>query len=101
MLDVANGQVGAFHSRAVIHRGQTPQGFHLTDLRRALAFCTATGGAFDTLYEVLRRWDPRLPIRAIPGDPNNLKITVPFDHMIASHLLLEARPLRLGDAQAG
>jgi 2-C-methyl-D-erythritol 4-phosphate cytidylyltransferase len=101
MLDVSDGHVGAFHSRAVIHRGQTPQGFRLADLRRALWFCAEAGQRFDTLYEVVRRWDPDLRIRAIPGEPNNLKITVPFDHMIASHLLLDPQSLRLDDLQAG
>jgi len=60
---------------------QTPQAFRTAALRRAHASAAdATDDA--ALIEALG-----LRVRAVPGDPRNLKLTVPGDLALAEHLL--------------
>ena len=60
---------------------QTPQAFRVADLRRAHA---GAGEATDdaAMVEALG-----LSVRAVPGDPRNLKITTPADLAVAGRLL--------------
>ena len=60
---------------------QTPQGFSADVLRRAHDGCAdATDDA--ALVEALGT-----PVRVVPGEPGNLKITTPADLRLAEHLL--------------
>jgi 2-C-methyl-D-erythritol 4-phosphate cytidylyltransferase len=86
---VEDGVVRQFMNRAVTHRGQSPQGFWVDDLRAALVHEETLGLEHETLFEAILAWNAEAHIMAIPGDLNNLKITLPVDHMIAGRLLLE------------
>jgi 2-C-methyl-D-erythritol 4-phosphate cytidylyltransferase len=84
-----DGTVAAFASRQTHVRGQSPQGFWLSDLRQAFV---ADGGAIDetftTIYELLLSKVDGVEVATVEGDLNNLKITLPIDRMVAGQLLL-------------
>jgi 2-C-methyl-D-erythritol 4-phosphate cytidylyltransferase len=75
--------VTAVLDRAKLRRAQTPQGFKLEVIRRAHDQARASGfaDAGDDCSLVLR-FD-LAPVRAVPGDPGNIKITYPSDLAIA------------------
>ena len=88
-------EVDPVHNRLVeilprprLRRCQTPQSFRLSTLRAAYAAAardpdfTATDDA-----TVVLRYLPEVPIVVVPGDPENLKITEPFDLFFAEQLL--------------
>lgn len=90
-LAVIDGsRVTRFESRERTFRGQSPQGFYLDDLRSTFQpeYDVLTRG-MTTLFEAIAVVDPELEIGVVEGDVNNLKITLPVDHMIAGRLLLE------------
>lgn len=92
IVQVSEGMVIDFQDRSSYYRGQSPQGFWLTDLRHAFKKAEETFGSdgpFSTVYELVRFSDPDFVIRTVPGDLNNLKITMPVDHLMAGRLLLE------------
>ncbi len=83
-----------FGDRRTLYRGQSPQGFWLSELRLALDGSASADGAerwsqLDTLYEAMLLVRPDLPIRCVEGDLNNLKVTMQVDRMLAGRLLLE------------
>lgn len=78
----ADGQVTGTRDRADLFRAQTPQGFHLDAIRAAHA--AHPGGAADDV-EVARAHD--LAVAIVPGDEDNLKITVPADFARAEQIL--------------
>jgi 2-C-methyl-D-erythritol 4-phosphate cytidylyltransferase/2-C-methyl-D-erythritol 2,4-cyclodiphosphate synthase len=108
---------GVFVERTIprdrIHLAQTPQAFRVDVLRAALAAGRAREAATDeaTLAEAAG-----YPVRLVPGEPTNLKITTPADLEVAQamrerddgrpavrvgtgydlHRLVEGRPLILG-----
>lgn len=69
-------------ARAGLVAVQTPQGFRLPLLRRALAASPADATDEAALVEALGE-----PVRTVPGDPKNLKITTPLDLLLAECLL--------------
>lgn len=78
--------------RATLRRGQTPQCFRLSTIRRAyeLAFADPdfTGGkvaATDDCSVVLR-YRPDVPIVVVTGSEHNMKVTHPVDVFIADKL---------------
>jgi 2-C-methyl-D-erythritol 4-phosphate cytidylyltransferase len=73
--------------RAELRRGQTPQSFRLSVLRRAyeLADADPEFTATDDCTVVLR-YLPDVPIAVVPGHESNMKITEPIDVFLADKL---------------
>jgi 2-C-methyl-D-erythritol 4-phosphate cytidylyltransferase len=83
---VVAGRVAETPPRAECWAAQTPQVFRVEILREALAKAEAEGvvGTDDAqLVEALG-----VPVRVVPGDADNLKITGPEDLALAERLLL-------------
>ena len=78
----AAGRVTGTRDRTGLYRAQTPQGFALEAIRAAHA--AHTGGAADDV-EVARAHG--LEVAIVPGDEDNIKITVPGDFDRAERLL--------------
>ena len=75
--------------RATLRRVQTPQGFRLSVIRKAYARAVATGPAFEATDDcsVVLRFLPEVPVRVVPGDERNLKVTGPLDLHLVEQLL--------------
>jgi 2-C-methyl-D-erythritol 4-phosphate cytidylyltransferase len=74
--------------RPLLRRCQTPQSFRLSTLRAAYA--AAAGDPDFTATDdatVVLRYLPEVSIVVVPGDPENLKVTEPFDLFLAEQLL--------------
>ncbi len=73
--------------RAELRRGQTPQSFRLSVLRRAYELAAADPDftATDDCTVVLR-YLPDVPIAVVPGHESNMKITEPIDVFLADKL---------------
>lgn len=73
--------------RRALRRGQTPQGFLLSTIRKAYELAVADPGfsATDDCSVVLR-YLPGTPVRAVAGAEHNIKITYPLDLFIADKL---------------
>lgn len=78
----ADGCVTGTQNRDGLYRAQTPQGFHLEAIRAAHA--AHPGGAADDV-EVARAHG--LEVAIVPGDEDNLKITLPADFERAERIL--------------
>ncbi|MGY1745223.1 SDR family NAD(P)-dependent oxidoreductase [Blastococcus sp. SYSU D00695] len=81
------GTIEDIPSRARLRRGQTPQGFRLSVLRRAYELADRHGDlqATDDCTVVLRHL-PGVPIVVVRGEERNLKITEPIDVYLADRL---------------
>lgn len=89
IVKTRGNKVVKFTRRSTHLRGQSPQGFWLRTLREAFAWSSAEEQQrFATVFELLQNADPSARIMTVDGDMNNIKITVPVDHMIAGQLLL-------------
>ncbi len=75
---IAEGEVVGTPDRSTLAAAQTPQGFLLALLRRALAASTRDATDDAGLVEELG-----LPVAAVAGDRRNLKITSPDDLIVA------------------
>jgi len=73
--------------RATLRRGQTPQAFRSSVIRRAYALAAEDPGfeATDDCTVVLR-YLPDVPIWVVRGDERNMKVTDPIDVYIADKL---------------
>jgi 2-C-methyl-D-erythritol 4-phosphate cytidylyltransferase len=73
--------------RSRLRRGQTPQGFRLSVIRRAyeIAQDDPTVRATDDCG-VLLHCLPEVPVYVVPGDEHNMKVTYPVDLFIADKL---------------
>jgi 2-C-methyl-D-erythritol 4-phosphate cytidylyltransferase len=96
-VDEIDGEevIAGIPDRAKLRRGQTPQGFRMSTLRKAyeLAVADPDFTATDDCG-VVRRYLPDVPIHVVPGDENNLKITHPIDIHLADKLFqLNSNPL--------
>ena len=78
----ADGVVTGTQDRSGLYRAQTPQGFALDAIRAA--HTAHTGGAADDV-EVARAFG--LEVAIVPGDEDNIKITMPGDIARAERLL--------------
>lgn len=90
LKDVEGGRVVRTVDRGRVGRAQTPQGFRYELLDRALAEARrdeiyGTDEAF--LVERLGA-----PVEAVPGEPENIKITTPLDLAAAEAIRHENRP---------
>ncbi len=68
-----------------LRRTQTPQGFRYDILKKALE--TARRDRFYGTDESMLAERAGLPVRAVEGDPRNVKITTPVDLRIAEGLI--------------
>ncbi|MFF4650566.1 D-ribitol-5-phosphate cytidylyltransferase [Streptomyces sp. NPDC001380] len=85
---VADGDLlSGIPRRASLRRGQTPQGFRLSTIRKAyeLAADDPDFAATDDCGVVLR-YLPDTPIMLVHGDEQNMKVTEPVDLFIADKL---------------
>ncbi|WP_328536116.1 bifunctional cytidylyltransferase/SDR family oxidoreductase [Streptomyces sp. NBC_00344] len=87
--------------RARLRRGQTPQGFRLSTIRRAYELAAADP-AFHTTDDcsVVVSYLPDVPVHVVRGDEVNTKVTQPVDVFIADKLFqlaASATPDRGGD----
>lgn len=80
----AGGVVAATEDRAGLHLAQTPQVFALELIRRAYAEASGVGGATDDAQLVERLGHP---VSLVPGDPENIKVTLAEDVALAERLL--------------
>ena len=78
----SQGRVTGTQDRTGLYRAQTPQGFALYDIIAAHA--AHPGGAADDV-EVARAFG--LDVAIVPGDENNLKITLPADFERAARIM--------------
>jgi 2-C-methyl-D-erythritol 4-phosphate cytidylyltransferase / 2-C-methyl-D-erythritol 2,4-cyclodiphosphate synthase len=86
------GQVTGTRDRAGLYAAQTPQGFHYDAI--VAAHAAHPGGAADDV-QVTR--DAGLPVKIVPGDADNLKITRPEDFARAERILRTDMDIRLGN----
>ncbi|MBV9292866.1 MAG: 2-C-methyl-D-erythritol 4-phosphate cytidylyltransferase, partial [Frankiales bacterium] len=84
---VDNDVITDIPDRARLRRGQTPQGFRLSTIRRAyeLAWQDPNFAATDDCSVVLR-YLPDVPIHVVEGSEHNMKVTAPVDLFIADKL---------------
>ncbi|GEL25808.1 2-C-methyl-D-erythritol 4-phosphate cytidylyltransferase [Pseudonocardia sulfidoxydans NBRC 16205] len=83
-----DGDVVATVDRSVLRAVQTPQGFAPELLLRAHRAAAAAGAAATDdagLVEALGE-----TVHAVPGDPAAMKVTTPWDHRLADHLVNDA-----------
>jgi 2-C-methyl-D-erythritol 4-phosphate cytidylyltransferase len=87
-VDEATGQtIDDVLRRSLLRRGQTPQCFRLSVIRRAYE-----RAALDPEFEatddctVVLRYAPEVPIAVVPGDERNMKVTDPIDVYIVDKL---------------
>ena len=73
--------------RSHLRRGQTPQGFRLSTIRRAYELAAADPDfrATDDCGVVLR-YLPEVPIHVVAGDDQNMKVTYPIDLFLLDKL---------------
>jgi 2-C-methyl-D-erythritol 4-phosphate cytidylyltransferase len=83
----AEDQVVTIPNRSHLRRGQTPQGFRLSVIRRAYELAEADGTftATDDCGVVLH-YLPGVPVYVVAGDEQNMKVTYPVDLFIMDKL---------------
>ncbi|MFS4583273.1 bifunctional 2-C-methyl-D-erythritol 4-phosphate cytidylyltransferase/2-C-methyl-D-erythritol 2,4-cyclodiphosphate synthase [Phaeobacter sp. C3_T13_0] len=81
--------------RTGLFAAQTPQGFHLAEIRAAHLHLAKTGGDAADDVEVAR--GAGIDVAIIPGDPDNIKITRPEDFDRAARNLGGDMDVRLGN----
>jgi 2-C-methyl-D-erythritol 4-phosphate cytidylyltransferase / 2-C-methyl-D-erythritol 2,4-cyclodiphosphate synthase len=95
---VADGRVAGTVDRADLVAAQTPQGVLREVLRRALASPAAANGTWTDEAALLEACN--IAVHVVPGDPANLKVTVPDDLSRAMELLTgSSRARRSGIGQ--
>lgn len=89
-------------ARSTLRRGQTPQGFRISVLRRAYELASADPDFTATDdCGVVRHYLPDVPIYVVPGTENNFKVTHPIDVYLADRLFqLAARPAPTHETEA-
>jgi 2-C-methyl-D-erythritol 4-phosphate cytidylyltransferase len=82
-----SGCIVEIPDRSQLRRGQTPQGFRLSTIRRAyeLAAADPEFRATDDCGVVIR-YLPDVPIYVVPGDELNVKVTYPIDLFLVDKL---------------
>jgi 2-C-methyl-D-erythritol 4-phosphate cytidylyltransferase len=87
IIVVDDGLITDIPRRDRLRRGQTPQAFRLSTIRRAyeLAAKDPNFTATDDCYVVLR-YLPDVPITVVEGSERNMKVTYPIDVFLADQL---------------
>lgn len=88
----ADGLVTGIQDRRGLFRAQTPQGFHFTAIRDAHA--ASTGAPADDVEVALAAG---LPVKMVPGEERNLKLTHAADFDRAEAFLRGSMDIRLGN----
>jgi 2-C-methyl-D-erythritol 4-phosphate cytidylyltransferase len=83
--EAEKGRVVRTLERSRLFRAQTPQGFALGLLQRALAQARVEGADVTDEAALVERLG--LPVALVPGDPRNIKITSPLDLTMAEAFL--------------
>jgi 2-C-methyl-D-erythritol 4-phosphate cytidylyltransferase/2-C-methyl-D-erythritol 2,4-cyclodiphosphate synthase len=89
---IVDGRIAATVDRADLVSTQTPQGIRRSLLRRALADPVAAGGTWTDEAALLEACT--IPVDVVPGDPSNVKVTVPDDLRRAALTLADPAPSR-------
>jgi 2-C-methyl-D-erythritol 4-phosphate cytidylyltransferase len=102
IIVVDDGEISDIPDRSRLRRGQTPQGFKLSTIRRAyeLAWQDPDFAATDDCSVVLK-YLPEVAIHVVEGSEHNMKVTDPVDLFIADKLfqLSSSTVERLGSPQ--
>lgn len=86
-----NGCIANIPPRALMRRGQTPQGFRLRTIRAAYAKAAAQGRRdFTCDCGVVRGTLPNVTVATVMGAETNIKITNPLDLFLAEKLMQSA-----------
>ena len=88
----ADGKVSGTQDRTGLFRAQTPQGFDYASI--VAAYAAFDGTAADDV-EVARA--AGLEVAIVPGDEDNLKVTLPGDFARAERILGNSMDIRLGN----
>jgi 2-C-methyl-D-erythritol 4-phosphate cytidylyltransferase / 2-C-methyl-D-erythritol 2,4-cyclodiphosphate synthase len=97
---ISDGLVEATVDRTVLGAAQTPQGVRRSLLRDA--FARFPPGGPDTWTDEAALLEAcRIPVHALPGEPSNLKVTLPADLATAEAALVGARSLSEPGTRAG
>lgn len=86
-VDAEHGNIADVLPRHLLRRGQTPQSFRLSTIRRAYA-----NAALDPNFSatddctVVLRYLPEVPVAVVAGHERNMKVTEPIDVYIADKL---------------
>jgi 2-C-methyl-D-erythritol 4-phosphate cytidylyltransferase/2-C-methyl-D-erythritol 2,4-cyclodiphosphate synthase len=83
---VVGDRIESTVDRSTLAASQTPQGVRRSILRSALGSDVAAGGTWTDEAALLEAC--RIAVHVVPGDPANLKVTVPADLERASALLV-------------
>ena len=95
---IAGDRVGETIDRTGVGAAQTPQGVRRTLLREAYARFAPDGvRTFTDEASLLEACS--IAVHVVPGDPGNLKVTLPGDLARAAAALVPARPVRTGIGQ--
>lgn len=95
----ADGAVSATVRRETLHAAETPQGFRYDAILAAHIKAAAAGKTF-TDDAGIAEW-AGLPVRAVAGAADNVKLTTAADIEAAERRLLGEEMLRLGDLRVG
>ena len=96
---VEGGRVTATVPRDGLEAAETPQGFAYALIRDAHAKAAAAGKVF-TDDAAVGEW-AGMTIRALPGDPGNVKLTTGEEIAAADRRLMAENALALGDVRVG
>lgn len=86
-VDAEHGNIADVLPRHLLRRGQTPQSFRLSTIRKAYA-----NAALDPHFSatddctVVLRYLPEVPVAVVAGHERNMKVTEPIDVYIADKL---------------
>lgn len=94
-----SGRVHQTLDRSCLYAIQTPQVARLADYLMAFARAEASGFVATDDLSVLEA--AGMPVDLVPGDEHNIKLTTPWDLMIARALLSAAQPDAQPDRHAG
>lgn len=93
-----DGCIANIPNRAVMRRGQTPQGFRLRVIQTAYDLAHQQGRfVFTCDCGVVRAMLPQTRVATVEGSQSNLKITQPIDLFVAEKLLQQSERLFVGD----
>lgn len=94
-----DGRIAATVPRDRLYAAETPQGFRFETILGAHRKAAAEGRDF-TDDAAIAEW-AGIPVRAVPGDPANVKLTTAADIVAADRRLAGEAALRLGDVRVG
>lgn len=87
IIVVDDGTITDIPTRARLHRGQTPQAFRLSTIRRAYELAAKDPGFTGTdNCGVVLKYLPDVAITVVEGSEQNMKVTYPIDVFLADQL---------------